>query len=230
MNAIEACREITSLAEFFARSIAAYGYTASACGTFRIIGEGGPKIEFYFRNWPETWTRLYTQRRFSLHDFTIAEARRQSGPYTWLTAKAALRLSPKEKAFWEAAAGLRWTDGLSIPIHGPGGQLAFVTMTGAPSMVTPAVCARLQCLAILTHQRVQTLCEPGLERGPRDLLTPRELECLREVGAGKSDRAIGDGLGIARTTVKYHLERARQKLGVRTRAQAFAQLALWGEA
>jgi DNA-binding CsgD family transcriptional regulator len=61
------------------------------------------------------------------------------------------------------------------------------------------------------------------------MLTARELECLREVGAGKSDREIGTTLGISRTTVKYYLERARLKLGARTRAQAYARLVLWGD-
>lgn len=230
VEAIAACRELPALATLFARTIAEYGYTASACGAFRATAGGSPRLEYFFRNWPETWTALYAQRKFALHDFVIAELRRRPGPYTWLAAKEARRLSAKEKAFWEAAVGAGWTDGLSIPIHGPGGRLAFVTMTGAREQATPVERVRLQCLAIVTHERIRTLSGRDPERGPRDLLTPRELECLREVGTGKSDRAIGEALGIARTTVKYHLEHARQKLSVRTRAQAFAQLALWGEA
>ncbi|MDI4235697.1 LuxR family transcriptional regulator [Bradyrhizobium sp. Arg237L] len=228
MDAIEACHQVSTLARLFARSVAAYGYSASACGAFRPIG-GDAKPEFYFCNWPETWTALYTQRNLAPHDFTITEVRRQSSPYTWLTAKAARRLSAKEEAFWKEVTEMGWADGLSIPIHGPGGQLAFVTMTGGERTATPVQRAHLRCLAILTHERARKLCGFEREQGPRDLLTPRELECLRKVGAGKSDRAIGEDLGIARTTVKYYLDRARQKLGARTRAQAFAQLALWGE-
>lgn len=229
VDAIEGCRTVGSLADVFGRWVAADGYSASACGTFRTAGEKGDRIKFYFRNWPEQWAALYAHRKFALHDFTIAEARRQAGAYSWLTAKTARHLSPKEKSFWEAMSSFGWTDGLSIPIHGPGGQLAFVTMTGSSQPVTPLARARLQCIALLVHARARTLLRLDSERGPRDVLTPREFECLREVGTGKSDRAIGENLGIARTTVKYHLERARRKLGVRTRTQAFAQLILWGE-
>jgi len=231
VEAIAACRDLRDLATLFARMIAEYGYTASACGAFRPTKGGRPGLEYYFRNWPEAWKTLYTQQKFALHDFIIAEARRQSDPYTWLAAKEARRLSTTEKAFWEAVVGTGWADGLSIPIHGPGGQVAFVTMTGgAQRQATPGERARLQCFSILTHDRARALSGRNPEQGPRDLLTSRELDCLRGVWSGKSDHTIGEGLGIARTTVKYHLDRARQKLGVRTRTQAVAQLALWGEA
>lgn len=229
VDIIEGCHDIGDLADVFSRCIAAYGYSVSACGAFHSAGGNGDKFKFYFRNWPEPWAALYTQSNFAPHDFTISEARRMSGPYSWRTAMAGRQLSPKEKVFWEAMGEFGWTDGLSIPIHGPGGQLAFVTMAGSSQLLTPIVRARLQFFALLTHARARALLQVDPERGPLDLLTLRELECLRKVGAGKSDRAIGEELGIARTTVKYHLEHARQKLGVRTRAQALAQLVLWGE-
>ncbi len=226
---IERCHDIGHLADVFSRCIAAHGYSVSACGAFHSAGENGDKFKFYFRNWPERWAALYTERNFAPYDFTISETRRKSGPYSWQTAIAGRRLSPEENVFWEAMGEFGWTDGLSIPIHGPGGQLAFVTMAGSSQPLTPIVRARLQFFALLAHARARALLQADPEQGPRDLLTPRELECLRKVGAGKSDRAIGEELGIARTTVKYHLEHARQKLGVRTRAQALAQLVLWGE-
>ncbi len=229
VDTIEGCHDIGQLADVFSRCIAAYGYTASACGAFHFAAEKDDKFKFYFRNWPEQWAALYNQRNFAPDDFTISEARRKSGVYSWRTAMADRQLSPKEKVFWEAMSEFGWTDGLSIPIHGPGGQLAFVTMAGSSEPLTPIARARLQFFALLAHARARTLLQVDPERGPRNLLTPRELECLRKVGAGKSDRAIGEELGIARTTVKYHLEHARQKLGVRTRAQALAQLVLWGE-
>ncbi|MBS0251975.1 MAG: LuxR family transcriptional regulator [Proteobacteria bacterium] len=229
VDTIEGCQDIGNLADVFSRCIAEYGYSASACGAFHLATEKGDRLKFYFRNWPERWAALYAQRNFALHDFTISEARRKSGVYSWLPAKLGRQLSPKENMFWEAMGEFGWTDGLSIPIHGPRGQLAFVTMAGSSQLLTPIVRARLQFFALLTHARARAILQVDPERGPRDLLTPRELECLRKVGAGKSDRAIGEELGIARTTVKYYLEHARQKLGVRTRAQALAQLVLWGD-
>ena len=43
---------------------------------------------------------------------------------------------------------------------------------------------------------------------------------MRWVLEGKSDRDIGQILGISHTTVHFHVERVKKKLGVRTRIQA----------
>jgi len=60
-----------------------------------------------------------------------------------------------------------------------------------------------------------------LEQGatnPR--LSKRETEVLRLIATGKSDDDVAAELGIAARTVRFHLENAKQKLGVTTRAQA----------
>lgn len=51
-------------------------------------------------------------------------------------------------------------------------------------------------------------------------LTPRELEVLRLVASGLTNRAIGDRLFIAEGTAKIHVEHILEKLGVHTRTEA----------
>lgn len=53
-------------------------------------------------------------------------------------------------------------------------------------------------------------------------LTEREREVLRLVAQGHSNQAIGDLLGISRSTVKYNLASIFDKLQVRTRSAAIA--------
>jgi DNA-binding NarL/FixJ family response regulator len=53
-----------------------------------------------------------------------------------------------------------------------------------------------------------------------DPLTPREVEILRLVAAGMSNREIALGLGIAEGTVKNHTSSILSKLGVRDRTRA----------
>jgi len=48
-------------------------------------------------------------------------------------------------------------------------------------------------------------------------LTPRELEILRLVIAGKTNKAIAKEIYISAKTVEFHLENIYRKLGVRTR-------------
>ena len=59
-------------------------------------------------------------------------------------------------------------------------------------------------------------------RTPRTSLTPRELEVLKLVAAGSSNRDIGKVLFLSEATVKSHLVHIYGKLGVRSRTSAVA--------
>jgi DNA-binding NarL/FixJ family response regulator len=51
-------------------------------------------------------------------------------------------------------------------------------------------------------------------------LTDREIEALTWVARGKSSAQIAEILGLTKRTIDYHLDNARDKLGVRTRTEA----------
>ena len=65
---------------------------------------------------------------------------------------------------------------------------------------------------------------PGpAQDAPGEPLTSREREVMRWLAAGKTDRDIGDILGISPRTVHKHLQRIYEKLGVETRTAAVAR-------
>ncbi len=53
-----------------------------------------------------------------------------------------------------------------------------------------------------------------------DELTPREIEILRHVAEGQSNKSIGRALEITDGTVKLHVKSILRKLGVRSRVEA----------
>jgi len=55
------------------------------------------------------------------------------------------------------------------------------------------------------------------------LLTPRELDVLRAVSEGHTNKEIARRLDISQHTVKFHLESLMRKLGVSSRAEAVAK-------
>ncbi len=55
---------------------------------------------------------------------------------------------------------------------------------------------------------------------PADELTPREMEVLRLVAEGLSNRAIAQRLGISEHTVKFHVNAILAKLGAQSRTDA----------
>jgi DNA-binding NarL/FixJ family response regulator len=90
--------------------------------------------------------------------------------------------------------------------------------------------------AVRALARGETLFKPAVtrrvQRGVADLggkfpaaslpdpLTPRELEVLRLMAAGHSNREIADALHLAEGTTKNHASNVLWKLGVRDRTRA----------
>lgn len=60
-----------------------------------------------------------------------------------------------------------------------------------------------------------------LQREPT--ITPREREIITLVAKGSANKEIANTLGISEDTVKQHVSRILQKLGVKDRAQATAE-------
>lgn len=60
----------------------------------------------------------------------------------------------------------------------------------------------------------------GGEDEDKNSLTPREVEVLKGVVAGKTNQEIGLSLGISEKTVEKHLEGVYNKLGVASRVEA----------
>lgn len=55
------------------------------------------------------------------------------------------------------------------------------------------------------------------------LLTPREIEVLRDVADGLTNKEIAGHLGISLHTVKFHLESLMRKLSASSRAEAVSK-------
>ncbi len=53
-------------------------------------------------------------------------------------------------------------------------------------------------------------------------LSVRQVQCLALIARGLTDPAIAGALSISETTVRYHVDQARRKLGATTRAHAVA--------
>jgi DNA-binding NarL/FixJ family response regulator len=70
--------------------------------------------------------------------------------------------------------------------------------------------------------RVQAASDAAPTRLSSASLTPRETEVLSWIAKGKTNRDVGEILGMSPRTVNKHLEHVFEKLGVETRAAAAA--------
>ena len=90
---------------------------------------------------------------------------------------------------------------------------AIRTLAGGGTCIHPAITERIM--------RALESSPPGFESGIMvDALSEREVEVLRLIAAGYSNREIGDLLSIAEGTVKNHTSSILGKLGVRDRVRA----------
>jgi DNA-binding NarL/FixJ family response regulator len=98
----------------------------------------------------------------------------------------------------------------------PPGQLAEAvrTVAAGESLLAPAVTRRL----IERYVSVPPATTARQERFGE--LTDRELDVLRLLTRGLSNAEIGEALFVSEATVKTHVTRLLQKLGVRDRVQA----------
>jgi DNA-binding NarL/FixJ family response regulator len=89
---------------------------------------------------------------------------------------------------------------------------AVRTIAAGDALLSPSITRNV--IAHFTRQQRQ------LPPRAIDTLTSREMDVFRLIAAGLSNAEIGRELFISDTTVKTHVTRLLQKLGVRDRAQA----------
>lgn len=83
--------------------------------------------------------------------------------------------------------------------------------------------------AVRAVARGKTYLDPSVSRqilqamAAQDELTPREIEVLRQLALGRSNKEIADALLIGDETVKTHVGNVLSKLQVENRAQAIVQ-------
>ncbi len=221
------CRTLDDVKLTFRAAIATEGFSASACGCF-VPSRSGPVPRFYFQDWPAEWLALYQRENFVASDYSVAEARQRIAPFVWSEVKRERKLSPDEARVWQAALDFGWKDGFSVPVHGPGGYFGLITMAGHSSDIPQDLRRRLHVAGFAAHERCRRISGGQLVASLPDRLTVRELECLRWVAAGLSDTEIAGLLKVSATTVKFHVDAGRRKLGSKTRAHATAMLVIHG--
>jgi DNA-binding CsgD family transcriptional regulator len=176
--------------------------------------------------YPTKWTDHYLESRYERLDPVILRAQHGKEPFEWGLGVGRAELTKKQQQFFDEAAQFDIRCGFTIPVHDGRGPVAAITF--AANERHPAFSRRierhgegLQWMAAYYHAHIRrTLSGDRVVAGVR--LSPREFDCLRWAALGKSAWDTAQILGITRRTAAFHLENAKQKLGVRTIPQAVA--------
>lgn len=126
-------------------------------------------------------------------------------------------------AYWDALSEAGIDDALCATSYGPNRAIASLHLGFEPRTFSPDEALSVHMAGLMLTERLMTLAEP---QASDDIhLTDRERDSLAWVAEGKSDWEISVILGVAESTIRFHVDNARKKVGAVNRAQAIARLA-----
>ena len=168
----------------------------------------------------------YIEQDYVHADQLVRQVFRSTAPFQW---SEVIDLEPSDSATRRIHAersefGI--TAGITVPIYDSKGYAGVVGLAG-PQSIDWRSSTSLTVASVFFHNRLATLDRGRLQSD--DLLTSREIECLKWAAEGKSDWEIGQILRISAKTVNYHIENVKRKFGVPTRVQAVVSAFRYGK-
>jgi DNA-binding CsgD family transcriptional regulator len=171
---------------------------------------------------PSAWKGAVSAAYVESLDPLPAAARRLRRP-SFMWSDASPKRDRKWNRYWEALGEHGIADGTAVHLFAPGGVTSRVTLAFADGRLEPRFRKAVELASYALLDRMLTLSIP--KRASRTpLLSPRERDCMSYAAQGLTDAGIAANLGITEATAHFYVEQAKKKLGVRTRAQAVAQL------
>jgi DNA-binding CsgD family transcriptional regulator len=221
------CASASEVGNLFAEAIRPAGYFKVSCG-ISVDAPEGKTWQFYFNSWPAEWLTEYRNNGYVRYDLAPLMSRFFSRPFTWLEVLRARNLTEQQAAYVNKVRETGAADGFAVPIHQPGNDIGLCVSVSDHPISDLEEQLFLQVVSLHAFARCQTLGVASDANSVKAPLSVREIDCLRWVLKGKSDTDIGKILEISPTTVHFHVERGKKKLGVRTRTQAAAMIMTLG--
>lgn len=215
-----------SLSSALGRSVTSLGFQYFSYIAPRAAGEpiSQSARPLLLTNYPDEWRQRYLRKCYHFLDPVVVEGRQFRRPYLWGGSGYLRRLHAEQRAFFGEARVFGIVTGMTVPVHGPGGECSFFTVASDAGprcfqeMVEvtglPVQLLALQAHAVAMESLVEDCEEPEIR------LTERERECLLWTAQGKTSWEISQIIGRSTATVNYHLRKAMQKLDACNKVQA----------
>jgi len=212
----------------FRKEAGRHGFSTVVVGA--LPRPDGSLPEFFLSTWSPEFVEEYFAERLALTDPSVDAARTAIRPVLWSDLHARYRAEGRTTRHFDLTRSNGFPEGFAIPVHGPNGYHGLVTVAGETADLSPRSVTALHLMSLYLHQRLMELMAPELMLPPDDLprLSPGEVECIKWLIAGKSDWEMSEILNIAEATAHWRIERAKQKFGVKTRAQLTALAVHYG--
>lgn len=186
------------------------------------------------QGWSDEVMTLWWGRNIMLKSALYIRCRFTSLPFVAGVQNDALKAEPDSQRIEAIMVQMGLRSMITVPIHLPRAQVAKITWAG-PQMPDEARDILDQTrteLIAAGHYFMQAFGDraglQGITEEELSRLTPREWECLRLTAQGHREAEAAKLMGIAPTTVRFHLDNVVHKLGASTRTHAVALAAQLG--
>ena len=181
--------------------------------------------------YPGSWVERYIEQDYARVDPVVQGCYRRFHPVDWKRLDWSARSS--REFLGEALDAGVGNQGFSVPIRGPAGQFALMTVSHSCSDREWALFIRERTreLILLSHfvnQKALEL-EGGTDSRATASLSPREIDSLTMLAMGLSRAQAADSLHISEHTLRVYIESARFKLGAANTTQAVARAIACGQ-
>ena len=126
-------------------------------------------------------------------------------------------------AYWDAMSEANIADAICATSYGRHRTIASLHLGFRTLDLSPADALAIQLAGLMLTEHLMTFAAPPGDAEVK--LTDRERDAVAWVAEGKSDWEISMILGVSESTIRFHVDNARKKLGAVNRAQAVARLA-----
>jgi DNA-binding CsgD family transcriptional regulator len=134
--------------------------------------------------------------------------------------------NPTFADYWDAMGEAGISEAACATSYSGDGVIASLHLGLAERDIAPQTMRIVQMAGVLLTERLVDFWDQHEDDLPA--LSSRERDCLAYAADGRRDREIADLLGISDTTVRFHIDNARKKLGATNRVQAIARMATRG--
>lgn len=183
---------------------------------------------FRLTNIPGDWAKEYSGKRHYDHDPVMLFALYNLLPERWTNIIRRNELTARQHKIMGDAAESGLRDGLIVPVHGPGGEFAVLSLShGETERQAQSNVESDEALIHLFALRFHSLARSLLDTPEQDAsvdLTSREIDVMFWTAEGKSSWDISQILGISEATVNFHINSAKRKLGVYSKPHAVARM------
>jgi len=222
-------QNMDELCRIYERLMCKYGFDLFALqftpNQFRAVQQKPIAVATY----DPKWVDYYFEENYHLIDPVISVGTKSRRPFLWSDGWRGIDLSERQKKFFSEAHDYGVGVGIGIPIFSPyliNGMVSLVSSVVDQDEIEKIVgenALALQLMANHFQQKAEFFSSQD-PKGFSDIsLTDRERECLTWAAFGKTNREIGDILGISHRTVDHHMANSMAKLEATTREYAIVK-------